>query len=98
MEQQPTSCVTAIEALAADTLREASPGVMMVERYVKEELPMGDGREKSLGFATLRMLCASDLAPPSDFDRTVSSRPKLGRCLEPTAPTPGWRAPHRLQQ
>ncbi|CAE7566503.1 unnamed protein product, partial [Symbiodinium pilosum] len=50
MEQQPAAYITAIEALAADTLGESSPSVMTVEKYVKEELPMG--HEKSLGYAT----------------------------------------------
>ena len=49
MEQQPAAYITAIEALAADTLGESSPSVMTVEKYVKEELPMG--HEKSLGYA-----------------------------------------------
>ena len=50
MEQQPAAYITAIEALAADTLGESSPNVMTVERFVKEEMPMG--HEKSLGYAT----------------------------------------------
>ena len=50
MEQNPSAYIAAIEALAADTLREATPGIMTVEKYVKDKLPMG--HEKSLGYAT----------------------------------------------
>ena len=50
MEQNPSAYITAIETLAADTLGESLASVMTVEKYVKDEMPLG--HEKSLGYAT----------------------------------------------
>ena len=50
MEQNPSAYITAVETLAADTLGESSASVMTVEKYVKDEMPLG--HEKSLGYAT----------------------------------------------
>ena len=50
MEQNPSAYIAAIEMLAADSLGEATPNVMTIERFVRDGLPMG--HEKSLGYAT----------------------------------------------
>ena len=48
MEMDPQAYVTAIESLASQTLGESSPGPTTMERYIKEQLPIGS--EKTLGY------------------------------------------------
>ncbi|CAE7232920.1 unnamed protein product [Symbiodinium sp. CCMP2456] len=56
MEADPAAYANAIENLAAQVLGEATPNPMTLERYVREELPMGN--ERSLGFAAWIMVRA----------------------------------------
>ena len=59
MEAEPAAYVAAMEQMAAQTLGEAAPGPTTMEKYVREELPMG--AEKSLGYATWLMTRALTL-------------------------------------
>ena len=56
MEADPAAYANAIGNLAAQVLGEATPNQMTLERYVREELPMGN--ERSLGFAAWIMVRA----------------------------------------
>ncbi|CAE7038127.1 unnamed protein product [Symbiodinium sp. CCMP2592] len=56
MEADPAAYSNAIENLAAQVLGESAPNQMTLERYVREELPMGN--ERSLGFAAWIMVRA----------------------------------------
>ena len=49
MEANPGAYTAAIETMAAQVLGETSPNAATMERYAREELPMGS--EKSLGYA-----------------------------------------------
>lgn len=49
MEANPGAYTAAIETMAAQVLGETSPNATTMERYAREELPMGS--EKSLGYA-----------------------------------------------
>ena len=49
LQADPEAYANAIESLAAQVLGETVPNQMTLERYVREELPMGNKR--SLGFA-----------------------------------------------
>ena len=48
MEENPAAYSTAIETLAAQVLGESSPNASTMEKYVKDEMPLG--HEKSLGY------------------------------------------------
>ena len=48
MENDPQACVQAIQSLAAQTLGESAAGPTTMERYIKEQLPIGS--EKTLGY------------------------------------------------
>ena len=50
METEPQAYVTAIETMAAQILGEAQPGPSTMERYAREQMPLG--AEKSLGYMT----------------------------------------------
>ncbi|CAE7216273.1 ACT1 [Symbiodinium sp. KB8] len=50
MEAEPQAYVTAMETMAAQILGEAQPGPSTMERYVREQMPLG--AEKSLGYMT----------------------------------------------
>ena len=49
MESEPEAYVRAIEGMAAQILGEEAAGPMTIEKYVKDELPLGS--ERSLGYA-----------------------------------------------
>ena len=50
MEAEPTAYINAIETNAAHLMGEAPPSTSTIEKYVREELPLGN--EKTLGFVT----------------------------------------------
>ena len=89
MESCPQDYIAAIEALAAQMVGDHVPGPATMEKYVKEQLPMGSERGLGMGISqgSDSHTCGREGQVPSDFasvgsrSRAVSDRRSVDLCM-----------------